>query len=100
MYQKKKNNNKTFNNSYLTLGLGDGCGLAAGFGKIFWCGFNFIIFCWSVAVAAAVCNGLASNWLLCMICMTGNPCGGCGVGGFKLGDGDFKLAGDEYGDWG
>lgn len=41
--------------AYLTLGFGDGCGLAAGFGRIFRCGFNLIIFC-----CGGVCIGLAS----------------------------------------
>lgn len=78
--------------SYLTLGLGDGCGLADGFGRILRWGFNLIMFC-----GCEVCIGLA-NKLLWIICMTGKF--GCGVGGLRDGEGDFKLAGDEYGEGG
>lgn len=78
--------------AHLTLGFGEGCGLADGLGSIFKWGFNLIIF-WGWEV----CIGLA-NKLLCIICITGKL--GCGVGGFKDGEGDFILAGDEYGDGG
>lgn len=36
--------------------------------------------------------------LLWIICITGKV--GCGVGGLRLGDGDLRLAGEEYGDCG
>ena len=78
---------------YLTLGLGEGWGLALGFGKMLRCGLSLMMFCdW------LVCMGLASSEWLLMICITGKL--GWGVGGFRLGEGDLRQAGDEYGDGG